>query len=107
MPARILERDLGRRVFDLLDDQQVARQAQLAALRIDLGANFGLRAVARFRGLRDRVFHGGDHDAAVDRFFARDRVGDLKQFELIGADGHRQSPSWEAEVLAGPIFAAE
>ena len=56
---------------------------------IDLGADVGLGAVARARRLGDRVLHGGDDDAAVDRLLAGDRVGDLQQLEPVGADGHR------------------
>ena len=87
--AGVLERDLGRVVLDLVDHQQQARQPHLAGLRIDLGADLGLAAVARARRLLDRVLHRGDHDAAVDRLLAGDRVGDLQQFEPVGADGHR------------------
>ena len=85
----VLERDLGRVVLDLIDDQQQAREPHLAGLRIDLGADLGLAAVARARRLLDRILHGGDDDAAVDRLLAGDRVGDLQQFEPVGADGHR------------------
>ena len=76
-------------VLDLVDHQQVAREPQLAGLGVDLGVDVGLAAVARARRLGDRVLHGGDDDAAIDRLLARDRVGDLQQFEPVGADGHR------------------
>ena len=33
------------------------------------------------------------HDRAVDRFLARDRIGDLQDFKPVGADGHVLSPS--------------
>ena len=56
---------------------------------VDLGVDVGLAAVARARRLGDRVLHGGDDDAAVDRLLAGDRVGDLQQFKPVGADGHR------------------
>ena len=82
-PARLLEADLGRGILDRLDHQHVAREMQLAALRIDLGADLGLAAVARARGLGDRVLHGGEHDPPIDRLFAGDRVGDLQQFEPL------------------------
>jgi hypothetical protein len=53
----------------------------------------GLAAVAGARRFRDRIFHRGNDDAAVDGFFACDGVGDLQQFQLVGADsGHLQSP---------------
>jgi hypothetical protein len=78
MTAGVVERDLGRRILHRLHHQHVARQVQLAALRIDLGVNVGFAAVAGARGLGDRVFHGAEHDLAVDRLFAGDRVGDLQ-----------------------------
>ena len=94
-PARVFEADLHRRIFHRLDHQHVARQMQLAALRIDLGAHFGLAAVARAGGLGDRVLHGAEHDLAIDGFFAGDRVGDLQQFEFVGAYGRHKSVSLE------------
>ncbi len=100
----VVDRDLGRVVLDLIDDQHQAREPHLAGLRIDLGADFGLAAVARARRLLDRVLHGGDHDAAVDRLLASDRIGDLQQFEPVGADGHR-SVSFvlgRAAIAVGP-----
>src|ERR1700680_3100523 len=94
-PARVFETDLHRRIFDGFYHQHVARQMQLAALRIDLGAHFGLAAVARAGGLGDRVLHGAEHDLAIDSFFARDRVGDLQKFEFVGAYGRHKSVSLE------------
>ena len=105
-PARIFEADLDRRIFDRLDHQHVARQMQFAAFRIDLGAHFGLAAVARARGLGDRVLHGAEHDLAVDRLFAGDRVRDLQQFEFVGAYGRHGSVSlrWLAPACSGAAF---
>ena len=87
MPAGFLESDLERRVFDRVDDQHMAGQMKFAALRIDLGAHFGLAAIARARGLGDRLLHGAEHDLAIDRLFPGDRIGDLQEFEFIGANG--------------------
>ena len=101
--ARVLEADLVRRVLDRLDHQHVAREPQLAGLRVDLGVHVGLGAVARARRLGDRVLHRGDDDAAVDRLLAGDRVGDLQQFEPVGADGHR---SVSFVLGAAPVVAA-
>src|SRR5262249_58684737 len=64
-------------------------QSHLAGLGIDRGADFGLAAIARACRLVDGILHGGDNDVAVDRLLAGDRVGDLQQFEPVGADGHR------------------
>jgi hypothetical protein len=78
MTARVVERDLERGILDRLHHQHVARQMQLAALRIDLGVNVGFAAVPGARRLGDRILHGAEHDLAVDRLFAGHRVGDLQ-----------------------------
>ena len=85
--ARVISREsFSTRV---LDHQEVARQAQLAGLGVDLGMDVGLGAVARAGGLGDRVLHRVEHDLLVDRLLARDRVGDLQEFKPVGADSHR------------------
>ena len=86
---RFGERDLGRVVLDLIDDQQQAREADFAGLGVDLGAHFGLLTVARARRLLHRVLHRGEHDRSVDRLLARDGVDDLQELESVGANGHR------------------
>jgi hypothetical protein len=58
------------------------------------GGRLGFAAVARARRLLDRVLHGGDDNAAVDRLFAGDRIGDLQQVEPVGADGSHRSFSF-------------
>lgn len=55
---------------------------------VDIGADVGLLAIARAGRLLDRVRHRVDHDLLVDRLLARDRVGDLQQFQPVGADNH-------------------
>ena len=99
--ARLVQRNLRRVVFDLVDDQQQARKPDLAGLRIDLGAHLGLLTVARARRLLHRVFHRGQDDLPVDRLFARDGVGDLQKFKPVGANGHRLSPFRELCRAAG------
>src|SRR6266702_4422670 len=92
-PARLFEADLGGGVFNRVDHQHVAREMKLAALRVDLRADFGLAAVSRARRFGDGVFHRAQNDLTVDRLFASDCVRDLQQFKSIGANGrHRQSP---------------
>ena len=81
-----------RIVLDRLDDFEQALQLHLAGLGVDLGADVGLGAVAGARRLLDRVLHRGDARSAVDRLFARDRIGDLQQFEPVGTDCHLSSP---------------
>ena len=60
---------------------RIARQPDLAGLAVDLGADVVLMAVFGAAGLLDRLLHGLQHLVAVDALLARDRVGDLQQFE--------------------------
>ena len=83
------ERDLRRLILDLIDHKQKSGETDFAGLRVDLGAHLGFLTVARARRLLHRVFHRGEHDRAVDRFLARNRIDDLQEFESVGADGHR------------------
>ena len=53
-------------------------------VRVELGADVVLGAVARAGGALDGVFHRLDDDGAVDQFLARDRVGDGEQFGAVG-----------------------
>jgi len=90
---RLLERDLGRVVLDVLDHGKHAGEPRLAGFGIDLAADVVLRPVARLRGLLDRVLHGLDDDLTVDRLLARDRFGDLQKLQPIGANaGHCHGP---------------
>ncbi len=71
----------------VVDHGQHPRRARVSpVLRVDFAADVVLGAIARFRGLLDRVFHGLDDDLAVDRLLARDRIRDLQQLEPVGAD---------------------
>jgi hypothetical protein len=70
--------DLIGRVLDGFHHQHMAGQPQIACLRLDLGMNVGFRAVSRACSLGDGVFHRCDHDAAVDRLLAGDRIGNLQ-----------------------------
>src|SRR6202042_2875916 len=72
-----------------IDNEEQARKANLARLRVDLGAHLGFLTISRARRLLHRVLHRGEHDAAVDRLLARDGVDDLQEFESVGAYGHR------------------
>ena len=89
-PARVFEADLGRGVFNCVDHQHVAREMKLAALRVDLRADFGFAAVSRARRFGDSVFHRAQNDLTVDRLFASDCVRDLQQFKSIGANGRHR-----------------
>src|SRR5215471_10553135 len=97
---RIVEADLSRGIFHSIDDEHVARQMQLTAFRIDLRAHFSLAAVARARRLGDRILHGAEHDLAIDRLFTGDRLGDLQQFEFVGANGRHWSVSLVRSLFA-------
>ncbi len=57
-----------------------------AGFGIDLDFDLVLGAIARFGGALHRLFHRVDHDRFVDRFFARDRIGDLQKFEPVGGN---------------------
>ncbi len=83
--ARLLERDLGRFQGHVLDHFEQPGEPDLAGLGVDLGLDLVLAAIAGFRRLLDRVLHGGDDHLAVDRLFARDRVGDLQKLQPVGA----------------------
>src|SRR5690606_15820328 len=83
-----VERDLRRRILDLLDHFQQPLQLDLAGAGIDLGADIGLLTVARASRLLDGVGHGLDHDRLVDRLLTRNRVRDLDQFEPVGTYCH-------------------
>ena len=104
---RVRQRNLVRGVLDLLDDQHVARQPQFALLGVDLGVNVGLAAVTGAGRLGDGVFHRSDHDPAVDRLFAGDRVCDLQQFEFVGTDGHGLVSFGRIEVASAQSFCGE
>src|SRR3546814_17386788 len=80
-------------MLDLVDDLQMALEADLARLAVDLGMDVVLEAIARARRLLDRVFHRHQHDVAVDRLLARHHIGHLKQLEPVetGYRFHRRS----------------
>ena len=62
------ERDLGGVVLDLRRPPAAGATAAVSpVLRVDLGADVGLGAVARARRLLDRVLHRVEHDLLVDR----------------------------------------
>ncbi len=88
--ARIVQADLDLVVVDRFDDMQIARNMGLAGLGIDIDLDVVLGAVMGLGGALHRLFHRGQHDRLVDRFVARDRVGDLQEFEPVGGNctGH-------------------
>ena len=74
-------------VLDLFHDLEHSPQAQIAGVRVELGADVILGAIASAGGALDRIFHRFDDDALVDQLLAGDGVGDREQFCLVGADG--------------------
>ena len=86
--ARLVDRDLSGVVLDLIDDEEQAGKPDLSGFWIDFGANLGLLTVAGPRGFLNGVLHRGENDLPIDRFFPRDGIGDLQEFEPIGADCH-------------------
>ena len=57
-----------------------ARQAHVAGLAVDGGADVLLVAVLGAAGLLDRLLHRLEHFLALDRLLPRDGVGDQQQF---------------------------
>ena len=99
-PPRVVDGQLGEEVLRLLDHVPVAGQRQVAGLAVDLGADVVLGAVARARGLAERILHRLDHEAGVDHLLAGDRVGDLQELEPVGR-GHAHFTS---SSLIGGFF---
>ena len=82
------QRDLGRFVLHLavLDHRDAVFQGNIAGDRVDLGADVQLRPVTRTGGLLDRFLDRFEDQPLIDRFFRRDRLGDLQQLQPVGAD---------------------
>ena len=79
--ARLLQRDLDRRIGDLLGHLQIAIQPDVAGLAVDLGDDLMLLAVlAPGRGL-DRLLHRDDHVLDADALLLGDVLGDPDQFQ--------------------------
>ncbi len=86
---RAFQVDLLEIILDLFDHLEHAPQAEVAGVRVELGANVVLGAVAGAGGALDRVLHRLDDDGLVDQLFARDRIGDGEQLGLVGSSGRR------------------
>ncbi len=79
----VFDRDLGRRIFDLVDHVDHAHQAHRAGLAVDLGPDVVFLAVLALAGVLNRLLHSVEHRVALDPFLARDRVGHLQQFLAV------------------------
>ena len=86
--ARLFNRDLGRRLFNLLNDGVAAEKPHLAGDRVNLGADVMLPAVLRLGGLLKGEDHRLDDLLEQDAFFARDRLGNLKQLAAVKSSVH-------------------
>ena len=75
-----MQRNLRLLVLHHLDRLGVAAQAHIAGLAVDGGTNILLMPVFGAAGLLDGLLHGFEHLVTVDRFFARDGVGNEKKF---------------------------
>ena len=75
-----VERDLRLLVLHDLHRLGPARQANVAVLAVDGGADVFLGAVFRAAGLLDGLLHRLDHLLAVDRLLTCDGVGNQEQF---------------------------
>ncbi len=96
----LLDVNLLEVVFDLFDDLDHAPQRQIAGQRIELGANIVLRTIAVARGFLDRLFHRLNDDGLVDHLFRSDRVGNRKQFSLVGGNGTHQSSAFSVSSMS-------
>jgi hypothetical protein len=97
--ACFFQGNLVGRVLDGLDHKHMAGQTQITGFRLDLRMHVGFRSVSGPRRFGDGVFHCRDHDSAVDRFFTRDRIGDLQKLEPVGADCHSSLSSFDGRPL--------
>ncbi len=93
--ARLRQRDLAGVVLDrgVVDDEQVARQAELAGLRVDLGVDVGLGAVARARRLGDGVLHGVEDDLRSMTFSRATASAICKSSSLLALTAIEVTPS--------------
>ena len=83
--ARDMQRDLGLFILHHLDRLRPARQAHVAGLFVDGGANVLLGAVFGAAGFLDGLLHRLQHFVPLDRLFACDSVGNQQQ--LRAGDG--------------------
>jgi hypothetical protein len=82
-----LQADLLEMVVHFLDHFDHAPQPDVAADRVDLGADVVLGAVAGAGAALHGILHRLDHDRAIDQLLARDRIGNGEQFGLVGRNG--------------------
>src|ERR1700735_5160157 len=75
-----VDRDLRFLVLDRFHRLGPARQAHVAGLAVDRGADVLLVPVLGAAGLLDGLLHRLEHLLAVDRLFPRDGIGDQEQF---------------------------
>ena len=83
-----VDRDLGFLVLHRLDRLGPARQAHVAGLAVDGGADVLLVAVLGAAGLLDGLLHRLQHFLAVDVLLPRDGVGDQQQFRAGNGGVH-------------------
>ena len=78
---RLLEPDLERRVLDLVADLELAIEADLAGLAIELGDDLVLLAVLAPRRGLDRLLHRDDHLVDADALLVGDALRDPDQLQ--------------------------
>ena len=79
--ARLLERDLDRRIADLVGDLEIAIEPDVAGLAVDLGDDLVLLAVLAPRGGLDRLLHRDDHVLHADALLLGDVLRDADQLQ--------------------------
>ena len=82
----LLQRNLSCIILDGLNNVQQPRKFGLAGLRVNLAADIIFRAVAGFCRFLNGVFHRFNDNVAVNRFFARNGVCNLQQFQSVSAN---------------------
>ena len=83
-----VDRDLGFLVLHGFHGLGPSRQANVAGLAIDRGADVLLVAVLGAAGLLDGLLHRLEHFLAVDGFLPRDGIGDQQQFRTGNGGVH-------------------
>jgi hypothetical protein len=79
----VFKAELGHRIINRLNDCLNAPEARFARIRINLGANVVLEAVARAGSLLNGFLHRIKHDALIDRFLLSDRIRDLENLKPV------------------------
>ena len=70
-------------IFDHFDNGDDAQEFGLAGLRVDIDTNVVFLTITGFCRLLDGVGHGRENNLDLNALFARHRIGDLQELQLI------------------------